>query len=408
MTKRLLLLVTALFTLSYCQAPAPTPKKAAPAKKIAITPAPVQKVDPRPPANELTVEQVIQLVKAGLSEDLVIAKIKKDSKAFDLSAEQLLQLKKAGASDNIIRILMDPQAQPVAIPAPVLATVAPPVIPEEKAAPPAPVAEPPKVAESPKPEPMPPNPANQEDFKRMLKERYDGKVLAAAVSGLIAGEYKKAFLVGPGEASVLWHHYHESVPVPSRKRSNPLSLWGKKTSEMDQLDDRTFASLDKGLNISSLEKGEPLKVQKFYVMSDQIEFNLTTIRLGHLRDLDMQKASTETQTRVGGGEVKQTVSVGGFGLRFRFYFDKQNVLQAADYQTIVREINKYLLPMDEAEKLLSAERNVEIEIGTSEEAVIQKLGQPLKSLRVGNQKSLKYKDMTIILKDGKVAEVKLE
>lgn len=122
MTKRLLLLTTALFTLGYCQTPAPAPapvKKAAPAKKVAPAPAPapVQKAEPKPVVNELTVEQVAQLVQAGLSEDLVIAKIKKNNKAFDLTTEQLLQLKKSGVSDNVIRILMDPTAQPSVAPA---------------------------------------------------------------------------------------------------------------------------------------------------------------------------------------------------------------------------------------------------------------------------------------------------
>ena len=242
----------------------------------------------------------------------------------------------------------------------------------------------------------------------MLKERYDGKVLVTVVPGLLAGEFKKAFIVGPGEAGLLWYHYHESAPVPDRQRSNILQLWGKKSSDMEQLDARTFADLVKGLNISPIEKGESLKVNKFYIMSDHIEFDLVTTKLSHMRDLDVQKASTETRTTVVGTNAHQTVTVGEFGLRFRFFFDKEKVLQTLDYQTIVREINKYLLPKEEAEKVLSAERNVEIEIGTSEEAVVQKLGQPLKSLRSGNQKSLKYKDMTIILKDGKVAEVKLE
>lgn len=134
MTKRLLLLSTALFTLAYCQAPAPAPapvKKAVPAKKIVATPAPapVQQAKPQPPANELTVEQVCQLVQAGLSEDLVIAKIKKNNKAFDLTTEQLLQLKKAGASDNIIRLLMDPTVQPVAAPAAPAVTTPTPAVP---------------------------------------------------------------------------------------------------------------------------------------------------------------------------------------------------------------------------------------------------------------------------------------
>ena len=160
--------------------------------------------------------------------------------------------------------------------------------------------------------------------------------------------------------------------------------------------------------MTALQKGEPLKVQKFYVMPSRIEFNLTTTGLGHLQDLDIQKASTETRTTVTGTQVRQRVSVAGFGLRFRFFFDKETVLQAANYPAVVATINKYLLPIEEAEKLLEAERNIEIDIGISEDTVLQRLGEPLRSLSVGNQKSLKYPDLTVILRDGKVVEVKLE
>jgi len=64
------------------------------------------------PAVELTVDDVIKLVQAGLSEDLVIIKIKQNGKAFNLSTEQLLQLKKSSVSDNIIRTMLEPQAKP--------------------------------------------------------------------------------------------------------------------------------------------------------------------------------------------------------------------------------------------------------------------------------------------------------
>ena len=40
--------------------------------------------------------------------------------------------------------------------------------------------------------------------------------------------------------------------------------------------------------------------------------------------------------------------------------------------------------------------------------MIQKLGQPIRSIKVGNQKFLKYKDMTVTIKDEKVADVKVE
>ena len=111
MTKRLLFLVTALFTLGYCQAPAPVPKRAAPANKVVTTPPEAQ-----PAAREMSMDQVIGFIKAKVSEDIIIAQIRKRG-AFDPTPDQIVQLKQAGASDNIIRAMMDPQAQPVAAPA---------------------------------------------------------------------------------------------------------------------------------------------------------------------------------------------------------------------------------------------------------------------------------------------------
>ena len=48
--------------------------------------------------------------------------------------------------------------------------------------------------------------------------------------------------------------------------------------------------------------------------------------------------------------MNRNVTVAGFGFVIRFYFDKEKILKAADYETIVNEINKYLLPKAEADK----------------------------------------------------------
>jgi hypothetical protein len=65
----------------------------------------------------LSVEEVVKLCQTGLSEELIVTKIKKNGKAFDLSTEELLELKKSGVSDNIIKFLLDP-SQPYTPPAP--------------------------------------------------------------------------------------------------------------------------------------------------------------------------------------------------------------------------------------------------------------------------------------------------
>ena len=72
---------------------------------------------PAKSAESLTVEDVVKLSKAGLSEELIITRIKKNGKAFDFSTEELLELKGTGVSETIIKFLMDP-SQPYAPPPP--------------------------------------------------------------------------------------------------------------------------------------------------------------------------------------------------------------------------------------------------------------------------------------------------
>ena len=71
------------------------------------------------PENEppLTVEEVVKLCHAGLPEELIVAKIKKNGKAFDLNEDELLELKKEGVADTIVKFLLDPSL-PYVPPAP--------------------------------------------------------------------------------------------------------------------------------------------------------------------------------------------------------------------------------------------------------------------------------------------------
>src|ERR1022692_2809188 len=83
------------------------------------------------PAPTLTVEDIGRLVQAGISEDLIIAKLRKNGKAFDLSTDELLRLKKAGVSDRILNVMMDPgqpapaQAEVSSVAVPAAGTPAP-------------------------------------------------------------------------------------------------------------------------------------------------------------------------------------------------------------------------------------------------------------------------------------------
>jgi hypothetical protein len=72
-------------------------------------------------AARLTLEDVLEIVRSGESEELVVARIKRNARPFDLSIEERTELKREGMSDTIIKYLVDPTlpyAPPAAPPPP--------------------------------------------------------------------------------------------------------------------------------------------------------------------------------------------------------------------------------------------------------------------------------------------------
>jgi hypothetical protein len=65
----------------------------------------------------LSVEDVIKLSKAGLSEDIIVQQVKKRSQPFDLTTDQLIALKTANVSDRIVAFMLDPSKPATAAPA---------------------------------------------------------------------------------------------------------------------------------------------------------------------------------------------------------------------------------------------------------------------------------------------------
>ncbi len=124
------------------------------------------------------VDSVIQLVKGGMSDDLIIRSLKKNNKPVDLSPADMVKLKQAGVSDNVIGVMLDPTAvvAPAAA-APVAASVAPAPAPE-----PAPVAA--SVAPAAAPAPVAPGPTAQADKKRVIVDEFDYSTVKSSVQAV--------------------------------------------------------------------------------------------------------------------------------------------------------------------------------------------------------------------------------
>ena len=61
---------------------------------------------------------MIESVKAGLSESLIIRTLQRDNKPVDLTTADMVKLKNAGVSENIINVMLDPASAPAAAAAP--------------------------------------------------------------------------------------------------------------------------------------------------------------------------------------------------------------------------------------------------------------------------------------------------
>jgi hypothetical protein len=100
-------------------------------------------------------DSVIKLVKAGMSDDLIITTINAQPGSFDVSPDGLIALKSAGASDKVVSaIVVKAAAAPPPAPA---APAPPPAAPAPPPPPPPPPA--PVVAPAPPPPPAPAEPA---------------------------------------------------------------------------------------------------------------------------------------------------------------------------------------------------------------------------------------------------------
>jgi hypothetical protein len=76
----------------------------------------------------LTNDSVVQMIKAGLPESVVISKIRSTPTRFDLKTDSLVNLKKAGVSDKVLEAMMAAPSSPAAAapaPAPAAAAAAP-------------------------------------------------------------------------------------------------------------------------------------------------------------------------------------------------------------------------------------------------------------------------------------------
>jgi curli biogenesis system outer membrane secretion channel CsgG len=163
------------------------------------------------------VDEVIEMVKAKVSESVIIQQLVQENKPVHLTGPDIVKLKNAGVSDNIMSAMMNPASatQPAAAPAPA-ATPAPaadPPVTVTKVADPPPAAAPVTTAVAVTPAPA--RSANA-DKKRVVVDPFD----YSAVMTQITQAYGNQQNIGAGIQAMLVHRITESGKLIVLERKN--------------------------------------------------------------------------------------------------------------------------------------------------------------------------------------------
>jgi len=222
---------------------------------------------------------------------------------------------------------------------------------------------------------------DQGEFQRRLFERYDQKDVVCLVPGMVLGlDIPEGLQPTFG---VEYTHFSETITIPEKYRLQ------------EQLDERTFG--DSEARASALDRlvaGERLYTSRFYTSRDGLVFYL------------ISPSITRFGSSVRPGEKKF------FGVKFTFEFPL-DMMKSGDYEAVVKEVNKYFLPVSEyraalqaAEEQKKPPRRIEIRPGISEEEIINALGAPEQTIVFGNKTILNYPGISVELEDNRATDVK--
>jgi curli biogenesis system outer membrane secretion channel CsgG len=160
------------------------------------------------------VDSVIQLVKSGMSENLIIKTLQRQNKPMDLSPGDLVKLKNAGVSENVIGVMMDPSSAPAA--------AAPATAPTPNPAPAAPAPAPAPAAYTP-PAPVPMTAAVVNAMKkRVIVDEFDYSAVMTNVAAVFGTNQN----IGKGIRAMLTNRLgqQQKVVIVERAKINSLML----------------------------------------------------------------------------------------------------------------------------------------------------------------------------------------
>ena len=208
------------------------------------------------------------------------------------------------------------------------------------------------------------------------------------------------------EMSTRYFHFHEALDRAKYrvKAFTPLN------------DGRTFQSVKGGYGgdaITALE--EAFRIIELRIDNDRLIFFLQADQMRH------GGARATAPRRVSQRGDRVTVRTGQWGVEYHFVFPKE-MIERGDYDGVVGVVNQVLLPTQEALVLKKARTasptlgvaaaptptsKIEIKVGMTREELVRALGEPLQSITAGKKEILKYRDMSVVVEDGKVVDIRM-
>lgn len=225
------------------------------------------------------------------------------------------------------------------------------------------------------------------DLKGKLDERYKHRKVKIIPERVLVSPYNPGF-GKPEDINFYVHydHFYPGLEMPTK--------WAKR----DMLDDRTSVATvgtsEGSHGLDEMGGGETLEVVNLMVRKRSGNFYAVDLMLKALSPRRLPKEAGETWNKTW-----------SWGVHFRFAFPP-NIIESSDYDAVVGEISKYLLPADEYKHASQEAKNVELRPGMTKEEVLKLLGEPEKAVVFGKKTTLKYRDMTVELEDDKVVDVK--
>jgi hypothetical protein len=359
----------------------PAPKPAAAQPKPAVR---------KPPSQ---VDSVIQLVKGGMSEGLIIKTLQKNGKPIELTTADLVRLKEAGVSENIMAVMLDPTAAPAPAVASAPVAEALPPAPEPVPVPPPPPPQAPAAPAAPAPKPVIASKAiSTGDWKSALQARLEQEYPPTQATG------DGTDIVTPG--SVLTLKKNSLAMYTSASFSNVNTYKGVST-----ISNGFFGALCKTSKDGSCRffvKGEKFWVTDIAIKDDGVVFRFLSDPLPDERYHGALKLPFAKGTQPNADDISasaaQVLTVVSAPPAAAA---PANVTPAQPLAPIPPPPDPGLAPIAPPPPLPAS-----VELGQTREQVVAMLGQPERIANVGATKQIySFKSLKVTFLNGKVTDI---